>query len=265
MRMMGNDLPMTIEDLTGASGSGVRALVLDSGVEITHPEVAGRQINCWRVVTGPGGVRRVEPDDSGDAYGHGTACASLLCRFAPGATVDSVKVMGQADGWSNDALAGLHWGIDRGYDVINCSFSTPDLKFLGDYKAAVDRAFCRNVLLVAACNNGAYWRVGYPGSFPTVFSTDFGAMEALAIRHRRGELVEFIARGQQVRVAWKGNSYRVMTGSSLAAPHLAALVCRIRQRYPRWNACEVKAALYQLAAAGASLARAGDPSLTGAR
>jgi len=244
---MGNDLPVTFEEVSAATGLGVRALVLDSGVETAHREIAGRQINCWRVVTSPDGVRRVEPDDSGDAYGHGTACASLLCQFAPGATVDSVKVMGHANGWSNDALAGLHWGIDRGYDVINCSFSTPDQEFLGDYKAAVDRAFCRNVLLVAACNNGAYWREGYPGSFPTVFSTDFGAMEALGIRHRRGELVEFIARGQQVRVAWKGNSYRVMTGSSLAAPHLAALVCRIRERRPLWNACEIKAALYQLA------------------
>jgi hypothetical protein len=62
--------------------------------------------------------------------------------------------------------------------------------------------------------------------------------------------VEFVARGENVRVAWKSGQYRVISGSSFAAPHLSALVARIRQVRPDWNACQMKSALYELAAAG---------------
>ena len=54
-----------------------------------------------------------------------------------------------------------------------------------------------------------------------------------------------------VRVPWKGGGYKTVSGSSYAAPHLAALAARIRELRPAWNACEVKTALYRLAIAPA--------------
>ena len=100
---------------------------------------------------------------------------------------------------------------------------------------------------MAACNNTDYTRVEYPGSFTTVLSTSYGDLVGLSLRRRRGRLVEFVARGQDVRVPWLGGSFRVMSGSSFAAAHVAALAARVRQCRPAWNACQVKAALYALA------------------
>ena len=82
-----------------------------------------------------------------------------------------------------------------------------------------------------------------------MLSTDFGALDALALKRRPGHLVEFIARGATVRVAWKNASYRTISGSSFAAPHLAALAARMRQLRPEWNAIQAKAALYEIAEA----------------
>jgi subtilisin len=244
--------------LREADGSGVRVLVLDSGIETSHPELArGTPIKSYRVEADSDGEhRRIVKDDAGDVYGHGTAVASIVRRFAPGATMDSVKVIGRPVGSSHFVVAALHWGIDQGYDVINCSFTSQDPQHLPRYKAAVDRAFCRNVLIVSACNNKEYWRVEYPGSFPTVISTSYADLPGLTIQRRPGELVEFVARGQDVRVAWKGGGYRVISGSSFAAPHLSALVARMRQLQPRWNACQVKAGLYALAEARSDVAAA---------
>lgn len=227
-------------------GEGVRVLVLDSGVETTHEAFAGTTIGSYRAeMDGP--LRRIVEDAEGDVYGHGTAVASIIHRYAPGALIDSVKVMGRAEGWSSLVVAGMHWGIERGYDIINCSFTTQNAEHLGEYKSVVDRAFCRSVQIVSACNNKEYWREEYPGSFPTVLSTDHGKMEALRISRRAGRLVEFVACGQGVRVAWKGGGYRVMSGSSFAAGHLSALVARLLQGRRGMNAVEVKGELYGLA------------------
>jgi subtilisin family serine protease len=241
--------------LSRATGAGVRVLVLDSGVEAGHPELAGGPpVRCFRVEADETGeLRRVVPDDEGDVYGHGTAVASIVRRHAPGATIDSVKVIGRPVGSSHFVVAALHWGIDQGYDVINCSFTTQEAAHGLRYKAAVDRAFCRGVQIVSACNNKEYWRVEYPGSFPTVLSTDYAAMAGLSLRRRRGQLVEFVAPGTNVRVAWQEGGYRTISGSSFAAPHVTAIVARLKELYPGWNACEVKSALYALAEAGWAL------------
>ena len=67
-----------------------------------------------------------------------------------------------------------------------------------------------------------------------------------ALRRRPGQLAEFEARGEAVRTAWKDGERRTLTGSSFAAPHLAALLARLRECHMDWNACQAKAALYAL-------------------
>lgn len=247
-------LPIDLPALRQADGQGVRVLVLDSGVETSHPDlIAGPPIRSFRVESAADGetdLRQIVPDDQGDVYGHGTAVAAIVRRFAPAAAIDSLKVIGRPVGSSHFVTAALHWGIDQGYDVINCSFTTQEAHHLPRYKAAVDRAFCRNVQLVSACNNKEYWRTEYPGSFPTVISTSYADLPGLTLRRRPGQLVEFVAPGQNLRVAWQNATHRTTSGSSFAAPHLTAIVARLRQVHPEWNPCQIKSALYAIADAG---------------
>lgn len=252
-RVMPDSQTSFIQELRSARGRGVRIICLDSGVQADHPDLAGTTIRCLRVEPDAAGNCHVVDDAEGDAFGHGTAAAAIIRRYACEAVIDSLRVIGRPGGWSQYVLAGLHWAIDQGYDVVNCSFTTADTEFLADYKAAVDRAFCRNVLIVSACNNKAFWRVEYPGSFPSVISSDYAPLDGLTLRRRPGELVEFVAPGQDLHVAWKDSTCRVMTGSSFAAPHLSAIAARIRQVRPGWNACQVKSAMYELAEGQATL------------
>jgi len=189
----------------------------------------------------------ISEDSNGDVFGHGTAVAGILHQHVPDARLESLRVLGgDLRASSHTIIAGLQWAIQEKYDVVNCSFGSSSEEFLPDYKRIVDLAFCANVLLVAACNNYDFRRTEYPGAFPTSISTDFGKLEHLNLRRRKGSLVEFIARGEEIRVAWKAGEYRLSSGSSFAAPHLAALVAKIRQLRPGWNACQIKAFLYEL-------------------
>jgi subtilisin family serine protease len=237
-----------IADWRKATGRGVRVLVVDSGVDPAHPTFAGQSIPTFVAQVDARGFRHVVPEPPLDVSGHGTAVAGIIHAFAPEAELSSVRVMSEIGGSSLLVIAALHWAIDQGFHVVNCSFTSADGRFLADYKAVVDRAFCRNAVIVAACNNRNYGAVEYPGSFPTVISTDFDKMEGLTLRRRRGELVEFVAAGDHVTVAYRDGQSRIMTGSSVASPHVAAIVARIRQLRPEWNACQIKSSLYELAA-----------------
>jgi len=180
--------------------------------------------------------------------GHGTDVASILRQYVPEAEIHSLRVLGPSlHGASELILTGLGWGIRQGYDIIVCSFGTACHDFLGDYKRLVDRAFCRNVWIVAAASSCYLRDEEYPACFPTVLSTDAAALDGLALRRRRERLVEFVANGEGLHVAWRDGGYRTVSGSSFAAPHLAALAAKLRQLHPAWNACQAKTALYALA------------------
>jgi subtilisin family serine protease len=226
----------------------VRVLVVDSGAETSHSALQSGSIKCWQVVSGMQNTFRIVPEDGVDVFGHGTAVVWIIRHYAPGATVESLRVLGgDLRSSSQRVLAGLNWGMDQGFDIINCSFGTANPKVLDGYKGVVDRAFMKNVLLVSACNNFDHQQVELPGWFPSVVSTDFGKLNDLELRRRMGAMVEFVARGERIRLPWKDGDYRETTGSSFAAPHLAALAARIRELKPQWNVCQIKSALYEIA------------------
>lgn len=241
-------------EVESATGKDVRVLVIDSGVESSHPHFAGRKIKCRKVEHDHSGTPRVVLSNGVDVLGHGTGVAGVLADHAPGAQIDSVQVLGRNKrGQTSVVLCALEWALEldggrQRYDIVNCSFGTREERYILGYKRLVDRAFTCNVHLVAASNNLDFRTREYPGSFPSVISTDFAPdLAPLEVVRRRGHLVEFAARGSSVRVPWRNAEYRQVTGSSFAAPQLAALVARIRELRPEWNACQVKAALYDLA------------------
>jgi len=243
---------MTISypDIESATGAGIRVLVMDSGVDQSHPDLANVPIKNWRVGTGPYGGLSVREDAGGDAYGHGTAVCGILHTNAPAIELNMLRVLDEnIRGSSQAVLAGFKWAIDERFHIVNCSFGTGSREYLEAYKRMIDKAFCRNVWLVSACNNQNFETEEYPAFFPSVLSTAYGDVLPNHVKRREGSLVEFLARGLNVRVAWINKGYKTITGSSFASPHLAALAARMRQLHPDWNVCQAKAALYELAAA----------------
>ena len=231
-------------ELMDATGRGVRVLLLDSGIDAGHPDLHLENFKAFALRED----LQIEREAPVDRFGHGTAIACLLIAQAPGITLHSLRVLGgDLRAATERILAGLQWALDECYDLVNCSFGTASRQHLADFKRVVDTAYCRNTWIVAAASNLDPSAPEYPGAFPSVF-TVVGAdlADPRALRRRLGELAEFEARGVAVRTAWKDGEHRTLTGSSFAAPHLAALLACLRERHPDWNACQAKAALYEL-------------------
>ena len=227
----------------GADGSGVRACVLDSGVDGDHPMVGGLDNSVDVVADGDGDCIIVAAAPV-DMAGHGTACASVIRSLAPRVSLTSARVLGSGAFGSGPALiAGLNWAVDEGFDVINLSLSTTKAKYQGELAEAVDRAYFRRCLVVASAHNMPVR--SYPWQFASVISVaSHDGPDPMTYYYNPSPPVEFYARGIRVPVAWPGGGHVVSSGNSFATPHIAGMCALILSKHALLTPFQVKTVLY---------------------
>lgn len=230
----------------GSTGAGVRVGIIDSGLETDHPRLAGRVVQSVAVELVDGDPH-VVPDESGDLYGHATACGGIILGLAPDVELVSIRVLG-ADlrGKGTAFAAGLEWAIEQGIDVLNLSLSSKSEALFPVFHDLVDRAYFRGVSIVSAANNVP--AASYPSLFSSVFSVAaHGEPDPMRLYYNPAPPVEFGAWGVDVPIAWKDGGSTVATGNSFAAPHVTGMVARILSKHPGLAPFEVKAVLAAIA------------------
>jgi subtilisin len=242
------DLPIDKDWAWGeASGAGITVAVVDSGVDAAHPAVGAidRAVAVrWDPETEE--VMSAEgPHD--DLFGHGTACAGIIRRAAPDATVWSVRVLGsQLTGKGLVFAAGLRWAIAQGARVVNLSSSTGREDYFGLFHEIADEAAFAGVVLVCATNNVP--APTYPAQFSSVISVaahDGG--DPFCLDANPAPPTDFGAPGIDIRVPWLSGSTIVATGNSFAAPHVTGLVARLLSKHRHLTPYEVKTVLRAVA------------------
>lgn len=222
----------------------MRVALVDSGVEVSHPAVAGP--------FGPGVSLAWDPDEEtvtqdlaphDDLFGHGTACAGIIRRPAPDCEICSVRVLGsRLTGKGEVFAAGLRWALDSGARVVNLSLSTAKADFYGLFHEIADEAHHAGVVLVCAMNNVP--SPTYPSQYASVISVAAsGPGDDVALVCNPRPPADFGAPGLDVEVAWVGGATMVMTGNSFAAAHVSGLVAQLLSKHPHLRPYEVKAVL----------------------
>jgi thermitase len=225
-----------------ATGAGVTVAVVDTGVDATHPDLAGQ------VFAGPD---LVEGDDvPQDEAGHGTHVAGTIAAIrdnaigvvgvAPSAKVLAVRVLG-ADGggaWSTVA-EGILAAAANGAKVINLSLGgSADARVV---REAVAQVQATGVLVVAAAGNDGVSRRFYPAGYPGVLAV--GATNATDTRARfsnYGTWVGIAAPGDAILSTAPDGRYARMSGTSMASPHVAGAAAIAWSLRPTWTADQVK-------------------------
>lgn len=232
----------------GSRGAGVRVAVIDSGVDADHPLLQGCVEQQVSIEVDASDTPVVVERTAGDDFGHGTACAGIIHSIAPEAQVVSIKVLG--DGLSGKATAfhrGLQWAAEQGCQVINLSLGTNRREWALPFYEACDDAYFRGSLVVAAANN--VLRSSYPSLFASVVSVACNlASDPMRFHHNPHPPTEFLARGIDVEVAWRGGGRLRVTGNSYAAPHLSGIAALVRAKHPWMRPHQVKAVLSATAA-----------------
>jgi subtilisin len=226
-----------------ADGRGVRVAIIDSGVDGTHPALAGRLRGSLRVELDGEEARVVDDPEGGDVVGHGTACAGIVASIAPAADLLSIRVLGPDNrGKGRAVAAAVDWAVAAGVEVVNLSLSSRSEAMFADFHALADRAYFANTLLVCAVNNLA--GPSYPSLFASVVSVAaHDVADPDVWFYNPAPPVEFGAYGLDVDVAWREGGRIRATGNSFAAPHLAGQAARLRSKYPAASPFEIKTLL----------------------
>jgi subtilisin family serine protease len=222
----------------GASGAGVRVCIIDSGIEEGHPLVGPVQA-CYAVAG-----EFVEECEAGDTFGHGTACASIIRRIAPGCGLTSVRVLGgKGTGMGNALLAGVRWSVRQRFDVVNLSLSTTRPQFDRELRELADEAHFQGTALVASAHNSPV--ESFPWRYSSVISVGSHAEPdpGLVIAHTQPP-VDFFAPGRAVTVAGPGGGTTRNTGNSFATPHVAGRCALILGKHPHLTVAQLKTILF---------------------
>jgi thermitase len=224
-------------------GAGVTVAVLDTGVDLDHPALAGRLLPGYDFV-GQDGDPREEPADGPDsAFGHGTHVAGLVALAAPDALILPLRTLspdGSGDLWAQ--VQALQFAVASGANVVNLSFSFDERSQLfADSLADVTctasgYAVCQNrgqvgaVIVAAAGNEGARrreWPAGYetPGLIAVGASTP---NDRLADFSNYGSWVAIAAPGEGILSTVPGGGYATWSGTSMATPLLSGVVALVR-------------------------------------
>jgi subtilisin len=229
--------------LAGATGKGVRVCILDSGVDGSHPLVGGLE-SAVAISLGEGDAVVASEDAEGDVSGHGTACAGIVRRLAPEASISSVRVLGaNFTGSGGVLLGGLRYAIEQGFDVINMSLSTTKKPFASVLHELADSAYFKRTVLVASAHNMPV--ESYPWRFSSVISV--GSHEdpdPLAYYYNPNPPVEFFGRGVNVEVPWLGGRTLTVSGNSFATPHVSSICALILSKHPDLTPFQLKSVLY---------------------
>jgi membrane-anchored mycosin MYCP len=241
----------------GLTGTGVTVAVLDSGVQASHPALAGRVTDNGRDLLE--GVDRTHGKE--DCRGHGTAVASVIAGnaragfrgIAPGARIMPIRVnenQGQQDqnGRKTDdqkIANGIDWAVQHGADVINISFAYLGAEADPDqhrpFADAIKRAVDSDVVVVAAVGNDPKATDSFPANQPGVLGV--AAVTDKGVRwddSTIGSFVDVSAPGFSVIAAYpREGAYSPYQGTSFAAPIVAGTVALLKQLHPtKWKTAD---------------------------
>lgn len=212
-----------------ALGTGVKIAIIDTGVDLDHPDLAAKldTANDYDFVNGD----TVAQDDNG----HGSHCAGIaaavtnngtgVAGMAPDATILPVKTLDSAGNGSSAVLAaGIRYAVDRGADVVSMSLGggSPSQAM----QEAVAYAHAHGVVVVAATGN-TNSAVFYPAAYPEVIAV--GATDVLDARasySNKGPEIDVVAPGGTSAngiISAVIDGYGVKHGTSMATPHVAGV------------------------------------------
>lgn len=248
---------------TQYTGKGVDICILDTGLDAAHPDFTGR------IIEGKSFIQGEEWDK--DPNGHGTHCAGVACGNVRNDTGNRYGIAAESNlkigkvlsdsgkGTTSSIIDAIDWAITKKFRIISMSLASPagineppSLLF----ETVGKRALENNVLIIAAAGNDSN-RPSLPR--PVSAPANSVSIMAVAAIDSQMHIARFsnaginAATGGNINVCAPGvdivstyprkngisNDYKVLSGTSMATPHVSGLAALYMEQFPGLNAGEI--------------------------
>jgi len=224
---------------TLAHGASVLVAVIDSGIDVKHPELANTIADSFDALGSKEG-----PHFHGTGIAGAIAAHARLMGSAPAARILAIRAFGTAqngaEGTSYVVLKALDRAVAQGARIINMSFAGPKDPMI---ERGIAAAASRDIVMVAAAGNaGPKSPPLYPAANPNVIgvsATD--SQDGLFAASNRGDYVAVAAPGVDVFLPVPDGKYQMLSGTSFSAAYVSGLVALMLERNPALKPGEVRA------------------------
>lgn len=235
----------------GLTGKGVKVAVIDSGVNVYHPDFKKTTFEVgYNCIEGASDV-----NDVTDIVGHGTMVTGVIAAsvdnelgisgLADGVTVIPIKITDASSFGVSAILKGLKKALETDCDIINISLGGPvsnaeEFKVLKEY---IDRAEEKGIIVVSAAGNTGNTDnvINYPAAFDTVIGV--GAVnEEFCVTDfsQKNKGVFVTAPGETIVTLGKNGGIVSTKGTSLSCPVVTACVALVKEVCPDYNGEDVR-------------------------
>lgn len=244
------------EVLKDATGQGVRVAVIDTGLDISHPDLDGVRSRLLERKSFLSGQVKEETDPT-DPASHGTPVAWIINQIAPQAELSIFRALaGNYRGRADVFESALRYAVENDYKVINLSLGLEKFneRWVARFLELANKAYYRGLVLVASASNRSD-RI-LPGCISSLISVDMDHFpNPLEFRPRDKRHILYGPRpdiwldamGTMIEAPKAGSQGRIFfTGTSFAAPHVSGIVACLLSKYPDLAPFEVKAVLHRM-------------------
>ncbi|WP_371017612.1 cell wall-binding repeat-containing protein [Pseudalkalibacillus sp. JSM 102089] len=221
-------------ELANVEASSLKVAVIDSGVDLTHPDLKRNLVD---------GINLVEPSKSvQDIDGHGTKVSGLIGAVtnnqlgvvspSRGTSIMPIKVTENGTGNLSTVVQGIRYAIDHDADVINLSLGNYNNSFA--LRTVIEEAISKNILIVGAAGNDNDSGVVFPAAYPDVLavaSVKTGTEEKASFSNY-GSLVDIAAPGTDIYSTSLNGEYAFDKGTSMSAPIVASSGVLLKEYAP---------------------------------
>lgn len=225
----------------------ITVAVIDTGIDTDHPYFKGRLTggrNCFNGSSYP-------EDDTG----HGTHVSGVVvnCTNNLNVKVMPIKSLNAEGGTLNSIVSGINYAVSQRVQVINLSLESPYGRHSKYLEEAIENAVSKGIIVVVAAGNGekiTHTPVDTANVSPANMDNAIvvGALDETGTKgsfSNYGDSVDIIAPGVDVPSTYLGAKYALMSGTSQAAPHIAAVAAMFKLAYPNYTPAQIEALIKQ--------------------
>ncbi|GAF12052.1 LOW QUALITY PROTEIN: protease [Bacillus sp. JCM 19045] len=217
-----------------ANGADVTIAIIDSGVDSNHIDLKDKLTNGYNAIT--------DTEDYADGNGHGTHVAGIAAAITNNvegiagvswqSNIMPIKVLDDNGEGSSYAVArGIYWAVDNGADVINMSLV--DYYHSDVLYDAIEYAYEKDVVLIGASGNENTGDLMYPAAYPQVITVaSVNEDQNRSFFSNYGDHVDVAAPGEHIPSTYVDDQYVMLSGTSMASPHVAGLAALLRSVNP---------------------------------